>query len=331
MWLSLIAGVADRAALDTLPFLFSEDLFAKLLTEISKATRPNLSTEAMSQVLMALCERSSRLKIFVEKVDKKARTLGFMNTPQSALSKTKDQPRKNPFRDMPICDSDVEDILRIIQSLAGSPNPYAATTRAYMIGALRYIFRHAIAFEPQKNDPNFYLKLLALCRDHNKGVNTQSWKMFYNLVLYHTGVVDILDKNKILIQFFDIVGTTAHGNVVITNALHYITKVFQMYTAEQRRQTAGQELKREDIRATERDVKQFIVFFKDRHLFIKSHMIYKRFSETQPGAAFLELAKFYRTIETLPETKKLLIDIQKFPDYKIGLEKVTALFNGSWT
>lgn len=68
-------------------------------------------------------------------------------------------------------------------------------------------------------------RLLALCRDHHKQINKQAWKLFYEMFEYQSGVVEILEKNKLLVQFFDIVGTTAHGNVVVAHALHYISKV----------------------------------------------------------------------------------------------------------
>ena len=46
----------------------------------------------------------------------------------------------------------------------------------------------------------------------------------YELIRYHSGVVDELIKNKTLAQFFDSINTGA-GNNVISNGFHYMAKV----------------------------------------------------------------------------------------------------------
>lgn len=52
-----------------------------------------------------------------------------------------------------------------------------------------------------------------------------AWKLFYLIIKYNNGVVDDMIKNKMLGQFIDGVGSSA-GNLVLTQGLHYLSKVF---------------------------------------------------------------------------------------------------------
>lgn len=330
LWIDLLNTVVDNTTSDVLPFLMSEEFFCKLLTEIRKKPKPTNSLVSLCRVFEKLCERCDFLKILVQRTEKKGKYLSSLSKSKEHHPKDTPTPRPKSRKEIQVSESDIDDLLQVITHLTSIPGSHSANCRAFLTGSLRYLFRTKVLFEYQKNDSAFYFKLLSLCRDPHKAVSKESWKLFYNILTYHSGVIDILEKHKLLIQFFDILGLNSPGNVVIINTLHCIAKVFGMFSKEQRRYLTTGRTKREDLKAVEKDVKQFISFFKHRHLFIKPHMIYKRFSESQPGAAYLELANLYHVIETLPECKKLLADIQKFPDYKLGMEKVTTMFAGSF-
>src|SRR5690349_19045318 len=88
-------------------------------------------------------------------------------------------------------------------------------------------------------------------------------------------------------------------------------QLFRLAAAEQKRLQNGKEATRDDIKSFDKDTKTLAAFFKERHHFIKIHMIYKRFQSSYPGAVFQELAKFYNVMATEPNCQKLLKEAQK--------------------
>ncbi|EGG24744.1 hypothetical protein DFA_02988 [Cavenderia fasciculata] len=79
----------------------------------------------------------------------------------------------------------------------------------------------------------------------------------------------------------------------------------------------------------EKDLKALNSLFINKRLFIKIHMIYKRYINTQPGLAFIELAKFYNIMYTSENCSKLFKDTIKKTEYKEGLEKIGTMYDPS--
>ncbi len=72
--------------------------------------------------------------------------------------------------------------------------------------------------------------------------------------------------------------------------------------------------RRKDIKTVEKDLKTLTTIFTDRRLFIKVHMIYKKFTTpqpTHPGALFYALANFYNILHTAHGCHKLLKNTMK--------------------
>lgn len=68
--------------------------------------------------------------------------------------------------------------------------------------------------------------MLILCRDGaNPAANQQAWKMVYQLVKFHAGVIPYLEANhKLLNQLLETISISA-PLCVIRNSLHYISLV----------------------------------------------------------------------------------------------------------
>lgn len=64
--------------------------------------------------------------------------------------------------------------------------------------------------------------------------------------------------------------------------------------------------RRKDIKTVEKDIKILTNIFTDRRLFIKVHMIYKKFIAVTPGFVFYAIANFYNVLQTTPGCHKLL-------------------------
>jgi len=210
--------------------------------------------------------------------------------------------------------------------------PYLIKTN--ILKTLRYLLRPPLVFEFLRKEADFYLNLIQYCRDGvNLQCNRESWKTFYQIIFYHSGVLEYLagkSSNNLLYPFLDLISTSYNG-IVIMNGLRYIAKLFSMVFAEQKRAQINKpstrnELEKERYKSYEKDVKTLNQVFVHRSLFIKIHMIYRRLITTCSGSAFLELANFYHMLTTSPFCRKFLKDTMKKSEYKQGLTSMNLMF-----
>src|SRR5256885_7626561 len=92
--------------------------------------------------------------------------------------------------------------------------------------------------------------MVLFCRDgNNLEFNRDAWSLFYQMIYCHQGVLEHLIKANLLAPFLELVGTS-YNNIIMSNGLHYITKVlifkviltyqiFLMWATEQRLQQEG--------------------------------------------------------------------------------------------
>jgi len=204
----------------------------------------------------------------------------------------------------------------------------ALTTRSYIISSIKMLCRNPGVFSLVRAE--LPQKVLTWCKDgHHYQSNKNAWRVFYCMISYHTGMLEEMIDKKILSSFTDLLAINNGSNAITINSIHYIGKLFTMYANENRRIQYYRPPKREDLKTVERDVKTFCQFFRDRTCFIKLHMIYTSRSSTQLGAAFLEIAKLYYALATLPECEKLFTVICKDANYKVGVMNIKAMYTSS--
>eukprot|EP01133_Synstelium_polycarpum_P009160 gene9160-10749_t len=175
-----------------------------------------------------------------------------------------------------------------------------------------------------KKEEDFYSRLLGFCRDGASAeFNKEAWCLLYQIMKNHSGTLETLSKDAVLQGFMELVGTSSH-TTVITNGLHYITKMFNITNVKNTPQRT-----KNDLKVIEKDLKALNSLFISKRLFIKIHMIYKKYINTQPGLAFIELAKFYNLMYASPNCSKLFKDTIKKSEYKEGLEKIGNMFDPS--
>jgi hypothetical protein len=312
-FLEALDSIVDTATADNVWWTLGEDTFQRLLTFVTKGIkekpRVDAGTEALAKVLEKLCEKSYHQRLV------QVRDEGKVSRPGATT------------KELSVSPADLMLIINLIQQLSGSSDTRALNVRAHLLGAVRILLRTKGIFDAVKIDTTLYQRVLTFCKDGRHLIfNKNAWKLFYEMIEYHANVLDYLDRVKLLQQFTDILGTTVHGNIVMIHSLHYLAKLFGLLSKEQARTQKGKPMRRDDNRSVEKDVKTFLTIFKDRHLFIKLHMIYKRFAQSYPGAAFLELAKLYYMLSTLPECQRLLREIQKSDDYKAGIQRIVEMY-----
>jgi len=202
-----------------------------------------------------------------------------------------------------------------------------------MLLCLKYLVRPPVVFDFLRREADFYSKLIVFCRDGaSMNFNKNAWSLFYQILYQQQGVLDFLVKGNVLPPFLDLIGTS-YNNVVISNALHYTTKLFLICVKEQRLQSEGRPPSRNTgekdtgLKSLEKDCSTLNKFWIDRRLFIKIHMIFKKLIPTYAGTAFLELAHFYYQLASSAGFHKLYKDTVKKTEYKEGIVRMVSMFN----
>ncbi|KAN0034841.1 hypothetical protein ACTFIV_001374 [Dictyostelium citrinum] len=231
------------------------------------------------------------------------------------------------------------------------PGQYQYPIKTNMLSTIRSLLKFSMVFDVVKKEDDFYTRLLAFCKDGvSAEFNRQAWCLLYQIMRHHIGTIESLIKDGILSGFLEMMGTSSHPTV-ICHSLHYITKMFNIAEIE----TKNPKRTKNDAKIIEKDNKLLNSLFKDKTLFIKVHMIYKKYkpemsgvssresatistsqskgkvvdrSETvnKFGLAFIELAKFYYLLNTSPHCAKLLRDTLKKEEYKEGLRDLYEMF-----
>ncbi|KYR01312.1 armadillo-like helical domain-containing protein [Tieghemostelium lacteum] len=284
-------------------FILNETIFYQIYNSVVKSKKHDQNLENLSRLFALLCKTLYKANL-IRKTD-------------NIRMKKKDD-NQNEIQITPICMFDLLGFL-------GAPNQnekYTPTIKTHLLVALRHLLKSADLFEILKKEEKFYNKLLIpSCRDaKNAEFNRNSWKLFFQIIRYHPGQLEVLDKGKYLIQIFDIISLNS-GNVILNNALHYLAKLFALVIYETKKKSD-----QNTIKHTEKDIKYLVSFFNDRHLFIKLHMIYKRFAENKIFPGFIKLANLYQVIATLPICSKLAKDTMKNPEYKEGIISIQKYF-----
>ncbi|KAN0055710.1 hypothetical protein ACTA71_011593 [Dictyostelium dimigraforme] len=231
------------------------------------------------------------------------------------------------------------------------PGQYQYPIKTNMLSTIRSLLKFSLVFDVVKKEDDFYTRLLAFCKDGvSTEFNRQAWCLLYQLMRHHIGTIDSLIKDGILASFLEMMGTSSHPTV-ICHSLHYITKMFNIAEIE----IKNPKRTKNDAKLIELDNKALNGHFKDKTLFIKVHMIYKKYKPEMSvttissrdstsvaqnkgkvvdrnetvnkfGLAFIELAKFYYLLMTSPHCAKLLKDTLKKEEYKNGLQDLYEMF-----
>ncbi|EGC30806.1 hypothetical protein DICPUDRAFT_4465, partial [Dictyostelium purpureum] len=219
-----------------------------------------------------------------------------------------------------------------------TPGQYCYPIKTNMLSSIRHLLKFYPVFDVVKKEEDFYSRLLTFCKDGNsQDFNREAWCLLYQLMRHHTGTLESLSKENILSGFLETIGTSSHPTV-ICHSLHYITKMFNIAELESKNPKRS----KQDLKLIEKDIKALNVLFKDKTLFIKVHMIYKKYKPEMSskvekdkkergdgnkfGLAFIELAKFYNTLYTSTYCSKLLKDTLKKDEYREGLFDLSNMF-----
>lgn len=101
--------------------------------------------------------------------------------------------------------------------------------RMYMLECLRHLLKCPDVWEHLKKDHTIvFNRVLDICKDGtDMEFNRNAWRLFYQLIKFHAGMLEFLIKNGRIINFLELIGSGA-SSVVITNSLHYFNKILNL-------------------------------------------------------------------------------------------------------
>lgn len=280
---------------------FGTDVFYALCEGISECIRVGLyyGAAALARVLDQLCITSFKLKVIATESARSGSSL--------ALTITQD---------------DIDKLVGFINTLTKKNDMAAYPVCAPILSAARILLRNQNVYDEHRGKEKLIQNILAFCKDgKDSDFNRQAWKLFYEIIEYHAGAIELMESFSLLGQFTDVLGTAVNGTTVTIHSIRYFRKVLELGSSEQTKRP----VRRDDKKSIEKDVKFFTNFFKEKHLFVKFHMTYKN-QASMCGAVFYEVAQVYQKLQVLPETQKLLKDILKNPDYRKGLQDIHDMF-----
>jgi hypothetical protein len=293
--------------------LKNKNFYSMLYTQIFFTDPANISkaTETMSIVFAELCAKLGSLKL-----------VSIGQQPDTGINKN-----------FLVSLIELRQMLNFISGISTS-HPLGYTIKTNALLALRNLFKTDYIASSVLSSQDLLSKLGAFCKDGgNFMFHRVAWGFVFTLLQRHN-VLDLLIEKNVITNLMDSFSVVS-GNAVIQNSLHYLAKMLMLHSAELARLEAGKPIKRygdkNALQTVEKDVKILCRYFIERRMFIKFQMICKRFVEnadtTQnfPGAAFVELVRFYRAINEGSGCSKLKKDITRNDEYYRSFESIMKL------
>jgi len=213
-----------------------------------------------------------------------------------------------------------------------------------IVKTLTHLLRHKGVVT--KSLPKLAPELLRWCRcGRSIGFSQASWNLFFELFEWHSGIVEWMDSHDYMKNFISITGMTDLGEIPLLFSLRYVRKLLWLFKEEQDRvkrkieseaavqrmgakmdkQHASKAVIRDDGRSCEKDVKYIVAILQKNSSFVPMHIVFGKLSKRPPTMCYLEIAKFFSTIATVPECSRLYAFLQKNEAYKASLEKALNL------
>eukprot|EP00002_Diphylleia_rotans_P030302 TRINITY_DN6214_c0_g2_i4.p1 TRINITY_DN6214_c0_g2~~TRINITY_DN6214_c0_g2_i4.p1 ORF type:complete len:617 (-),score=102.05 TRINITY_DN6214_c0_g2_i4:18-1868(-) len=309
---TLVCNLLGRVSYESdegLILKFCHKIFNHLLRELCRpgSNTASLQMELYAEILASVIKCLYRLKLLGVHHD------ANVDIKEKLLEKN---PKSRISRDLVTIHA--TDFLSLVSLLSkiSTASPNFSTN---ILICIRYLLKSQDLFVYARKKEDILQNIFACCRDsRNLSLNKNAWQTLYQVMRYQPGGVDVLIKTNQLAYCIEMINPIL-DSPVLAHALHYLTKMFDLVTVEQKSKERGKEGRRDnDPKSVEKDVKSLIEFFLKKHYFIKFHMLYKGDEKKGAGPAFLNLVHFYTVIASSPHLSKFYREIVKSPDFKSG-------------
>ncbi|KAJ3450343.1 sca1 complex scaffold protein scaa [Anaeramoeba flamelloides] len=214
-------------------------------------------------------------------------------------------------------------ILQILNLINDAPED-AFGLKRFLIKILMYLLRVRSIFLEVYQNGLLFENLIKLCTQiKDFRLNKTSWKLFYQLILYHSETIPFLIENQLMKQFVDLL--TISSGIGVINQLYYLNKIFNMPQIEKKkflnvdRYRYKRSYESHPIKSYIRDSKAISSFFESNLHYTRFIRLFKRYIITFAGAPFSNLAQIYYTIIDQKYCSKLKNEFKSSQEYKEAL------------
>ncbi|KAJ6244892.1 sca1 complex scaffold protein scaa [Anaeramoeba flamelloides] len=157
-------------------------------------------------------------------------TLGaFHSSSNDVLALANNQNKINPQKRLVFKENRILQIIDLIQNC-----PKEGSIRRNLLCALSYLMRERTIYLTIYSSSSFFQNLRQFCLENTDlKFSKVAWKLFYQVILYHSETCSYLIKTNIFKSFIDIIIVSSGNNLIYP--LHYMNKIFRMAEIEEKR------------------------------------------------------------------------------------------------
>ncbi|KAJ6235927.1 sca1 complex scaffold protein scaa [Anaeramoeba flamelloides] len=215
-------------------------------------------------------------------------------------------------------------ILQILNLINNAPED-AFDLKRFLIKILMYLLRVRSIFLEVYQNGLIFENLIKLCSEiRDFKLNKTTWKLFYQLILYHSETIPFLLDNQLLKQFVDLL--TISSGIGVINQLYYLNKIFNMSQSEKKKFLSDEsyQYKRNytsnPLKSYLKDSRAICSFFESNLHHTKFSRLFKSYIINFAGAPFFNLAQIYYTIMEQKYCSKLKNEFKSTQEYKKALD-----------
>jgi hypothetical protein len=252
--------------------------------------------------------------------------------------------------------NDLFDVICISDDRKTSKKNYRL--RIALLDTLRYLIKVPALFKIFKNTRDLFPRLLLLCQDaSNIQFNRNAWRFFYQLIKFHSGVIESLKAGGYLSSFLSLISGNPDvvqqqnkkskkeddselsakmtSNILTTNSLHYFSKVFRLCKPKEIKEEDSDDEEEGKRRSVETKIghntpsKEVINGYEKSIQLLSAYVagqsqILKIFDDAYRsgfnGWPFQALTQLYLAFQQQPSCSKITQTMRKNAEYKEGLD-----------
>ncbi|KAJ3450611.1 sca1 complex scaffold protein scaa [Anaeramoeba flamelloides] len=157
-------------------------------------------------------------------------TVGSIRTiSDNMMTLYNNQNKINPQKRLVFKENRILQIINLIQNC-----PKGSSIRRNLLCTLSYLMKERTIYLTIYSSSSFFQNLRQFCSENTDfKFNKAAWKLFYQVILYHSETCSYLIKSKIMKSFMDII--TVSSGIYSINQFRYINKIFRMVEIEEKR------------------------------------------------------------------------------------------------
>ncbi|KAJ6251579.1 sca1 complex scaffold protein scaa [Anaeramoeba flamelloides] len=251
----------------------------------------------------------------------------FHSSHNNILTLYDNQNKINPQKRLVFKENRILQIINLIQNC-----PTGSSIRRNLLCTLSYLMKERTIYLTIYSSSSFFQNLKQFCAENTDfKFNRTAWKLFYQVILYHSETCPYLIKSKILKSFIDII--TVSSGIYLINQLHYINKIFRIVEIESKRILfPNGEFKRyyesNPLLSYKKDLKSITNWFVSTLQYTRFCRIHRSIKSTY-SANFIVLSSIFYTFIKNKNCSKIFNELKSSQEYSDVLDWYLSIFKNN--